>query len=128
MSDYWEVKRLEELADRMGFRIGRSKHQYDVVALFPKPDNFVCFNADIEVMYGSTDRLLTFLIGLEKGLQYAQLLRWDRKKAEARYLKEEAARQVVWEKKKLWSLLKGKSDDQAKLANQSFVKIVYGGA
>ena len=74
------IRRLEEEADKLGFRMGHSKHgNYrqefgDVVALFPKEDAFPIYSRDAEMFVGTINEMEVWLRGWQKAAEYHRML------------------------------------------------------
>jgi hypothetical protein len=74
------IRRLEEEVDKLGFRMGNSKHgNYrlefgDVVALFPKEDSFPIYSRDAEMFVGTIEELEVWLRGWQKAAEYHRML------------------------------------------------------
>lgn len=70
------IRRIEERVDKLGFRMGNSKHgNYrqefgDTVTLFPKEDSMPIYARDAELFSGSLEQLEYWLNGLEWSRQY----------------------------------------------------------
>jgi hypothetical protein len=74
------IRRLETEVDKMGFRMGNTKHgNYrqefgDVVALFPKEDSFPIYSRDAEMFVGTLEELEVWLRGFQKAQEYHRML------------------------------------------------------
>jgi len=74
------IRRLEEEVDKLGFRMGNSKHgNYrqefgDVVALFPKDDAFPIYSRDAEIFVGTLEEMEVWLRGFQKCQEYHRML------------------------------------------------------
>ncbi len=74
------IRRLEEEVDKLGFRMGNSKHgNYrqefgDVVALFPKEDCFPIYSRDAELFVGTLEEMEVWLRGFQKSQEYLRML------------------------------------------------------
>jgi hypothetical protein len=74
------IRRLEEEVDKLGFRMGNSKHgNYrqefdDVVALFPKEDSFPIYSRDAEIFVGTLEEMEVWLRGWQKSFEYHRML------------------------------------------------------
>ncbi len=74
------IRRLEEEIDKLGFRMGNSKHgNYrqefgDVVALFPKDDAFPIYSRDAEIFVGTLEEMEVWLRGWQKSFEYHRML------------------------------------------------------
>jgi len=74
------IRRLEEEIDKLGLRMGHSKHgnfQHefgDVVALFPKEDALPIYSRDAEIFVGTLEQLQWWLRGFQKAREYDRML------------------------------------------------------
>jgi hypothetical protein len=74
------IRRLEEEVDKLGFRMGNSKHGNfrqefgDVVALFPKEDSFPIYSRDAEMFVGTLEEMEVWLRGFQKAQEYHRML------------------------------------------------------
>lgn len=74
------IRRLEEEVDKLGLRMGNSKHgNYrqefgDVVALFPKEDAFPIYSRDAEIFVGTLEEMEVWLRGFQKAREYDRML------------------------------------------------------
>lgn len=74
------IRRLEEEVDKLGFRMGNSKHgNYrqefgDVVSLFPKDDTFPIYSRDAEIFVGTLEEMEVWLRGFQKANEYHRML------------------------------------------------------
>lgn len=74
------IRSLEDLVDKLGFRIGESKHgNYrqefgDTVALFPKDDAFPIYSRDAELFVGTLEEMEIWLLGFQKANEYHRIL------------------------------------------------------
>ena len=74
------IRRLEEEVDKLGFRMGNTKHDNfrqefgDVVALFPKEDSFPIYSRDAEMFAGTLEELDVWLRGFQKAHEYHRML------------------------------------------------------
>lgn len=74
------IRRLEEEVDKLGLRMGNSKHgNYrqefgDVVALFPKDDSFPIYSRDAELFVGTLEEMEVWLRGFQKACEYHRML------------------------------------------------------
>lgn len=74
------IRRLEEEVDKLGLRMGNSKHgNYrqefgDVVALFPKDDAFPIYSRDAELFVGTIEEMEVWLRGFQKAFEYHRML------------------------------------------------------
>lgn len=74
------IRRLEEEADRLGFRMGNSKHgNYrqefgDVIALFPKDNSLPIYSRDAELFVGTLEEMEVWLRGWQKAYEYHRML------------------------------------------------------
>jgi len=88
MTTYYEFKRFEETAERLGLRIGHSRHSYaggESVSIFPT-EKWVIYANDFEMWSGSIEGMMSFMNGLERGLHYAEYLGWKREQAEKTFV------------------------------------------
>lgn len=75
-----QIRRLEQEVDRLGMRMGHSKHsnyrdEYgDIVALFPKDDALPIYSRDTELFSGSLEAMEVWLRGWQKSYEYHRLL------------------------------------------------------
>ena len=83
MSGYQTIlnlRRLEERVDRLGFRMGNSKHgNYrqefgDLVSLFPKDQELPIYSRDAEIYVGTLEGMEVWLNGFEKAREYDRML------------------------------------------------------
>ena len=123
MSGYETFKRwqrIEEYANKLGFRIGNPKHGWnsretgDSVAIFPKDDALPAFARDTELFSGSFRELEVFLSGWERAQQYDMILRISDEKKRKLYEDKERERQRLaaerLEKKKMFAILANKEE------------------
>ena len=74
------IRRLEEEVDKLGFRMGNSKHGNfrqefgDVVALFPKDSAYPIYSRDAEIFVGTLEELDVWLRGFQKARDYDSML------------------------------------------------------
>ncbi len=74
------IRRLEEEVDKLGLRMGNSKHgNYrqefgDVIALFPKDDAFPIYSRDAELFVGTLEEMEVWLRGFQKASEYHRML------------------------------------------------------
>lgn len=74
------IRRLEEEVDKLGLRMGNSKHGNfrqefgDVVALFPKDDTFPIYSRDAEIFVGTLEEMEVWLRGFQKACEYHRML------------------------------------------------------
>lgn len=74
------IRRLEEEVDKLGLRMGNSKHgNYrqefgDIVALFPKDDAFPIYSRDAEIFVGTLEEMEVWLRGFQKAYEYHRML------------------------------------------------------
>ena len=74
------IRRLEEEVDKLGLRMGNSKHgNYrqefgDVVALFPKDDTYPIYSRDAELFVGTIEEMEVWLRGFQKAFEYHRML------------------------------------------------------
>lgn len=74
------IRRLEEEVDKLGLRMGNSKHgNYrqefgDVVALFPKDDAYPIYSRDAELFVGTIEEMEVWLRGFQKCQEYHRML------------------------------------------------------
>jgi hypothetical protein len=80
-SQLLEIEELKSKCDKLGFRLGHSKHGYyykeygDVVALFPKDNEALpVYNSDAELFVGTLAELGVWLRGVEWARNYDKLL------------------------------------------------------
>lgn len=75
------IRRLEDQVDKLGFRMGNSKHGNfrqefgDIVALFPKEDCLPVYARDAELFTGTLEELEVWIRGVEWARGYDMLLR-----------------------------------------------------
>lgn len=111
MTTYYEFKRFEELAERLGFVVKPSKYHYnDAIAIYPTAEKWPCYDTGFEFWSGSIEEMTAFMRGIEKALQYAEVLGWNRKKAEENYIKKVEKQRLCHEKKRVANILSGKGD------------------
>lgn len=122
---YCQWKRIEDFADKLGFRIGNPKsgawgrdsdNQYDVVAIFPKDDALPIYNREAELFCGTFAQLNIFLMGWEKAQSYDAFLRMTDDKKRKKYEDKERERQRIererLEKRKMFAALSDKTEAQ----------------
>lgn len=74
------LRRLEERVDRLGFRMGQTRHgNYrqefgDLVALFPKDQELPIYSRDAEIFVGTLEGMEIWLNGFEKAREYDRML------------------------------------------------------
>lgn len=74
------IRRLEEEVDKLGMRMGNTKHgNYrqefgDVVALFPKDDALPIYSRDAELFVGTLEEMEVWLRGWQKSFEYCRML------------------------------------------------------
>lgn len=76
------IRRLEELVDKLGMRMGNSKlgnYNYqkdfrDIVALFPRDSELPIYNRDAELFSGTLEELEVWLRGYARAQHYYQML------------------------------------------------------
>lgn len=74
------IRRLEEEVDRLGMRMGNSKHgNYgqefgDVVALFPREDALPIYSRDAELFVGTLEEMEVWLRGWQQAQLYHSML------------------------------------------------------
>jgi hypothetical protein len=74
------IRRLEEEVDKLGLRMGNSKHgNYrqefgDVIALFPKDDAYPIYSRDAELFVGTLEEMEVWLRGFQKASEYHRML------------------------------------------------------
>lgn len=74
------IRKLEEEVDKLGLRMGNSKHgNYrqefgDVVALFPKDDAYPIYSRDAELFVGTIEEMEVWLRGFQKSNEYLRML------------------------------------------------------
>jgi hypothetical protein len=75
-----EIERLKENCDKLGFRLGHSKHEYrggrgDVVSLFPKDNEALpVYSRDAELFVGEIEDLKIWLRGIEWARNYDRMV------------------------------------------------------
>lgn len=121
-STYNQWKRIEDMADKMGFRIGHPKHGWgstdsgDMVAIFPKGEELPIYNRDAEIFSGTFSQLQIFLLGWERAQSYDHILRLSdpkkRKVAEDRERERQRIAAEKAEQKKMWAVLKDKKGEE----------------
>jgi hypothetical protein len=118
---FMRFKRIEEIANKMGFRLGNPKHGWssdtrDTVSLYPKDDALPVYNRDAEIFCGSFDQVQTFLTGWERAQQYDMLLRLSdekkRKKAEEKEVERQRLAKEREEKRKMFAILANKDEEE----------------
>lgn len=116
-STYNQWKRIEEFADKLGFRIGNPRSggwgnsgDTDTVAIFPKGEELPVFSRDAEIFCGTFNQLSAFLSGWERAHAYDNILRLSDDKKRKKYEDKERARQAEVrkreEQKKMLAVLK----------------------
>jgi hypothetical protein len=99
------LRRLEERVDRLGFRMGQTKHgNYrqefgDLVSLFPKDQEFPIYSRDAEIYVGTLEGMEIWLNGFEKAREYDRMLlgkthETKRQRREQDYRNEQLMRQI----------------------------------
>lgn len=72
------IRRVEEQANRLGFRFAYSKYgtrDTDVIALFPKDDAMPDYSRNAELFVGDIEQVASFLNGMEFMTNYYKILR-----------------------------------------------------
>lgn len=129
---YNRWKRIEDFADKLGFRLGNPRHgnwgltpiinwgrgdndHTDVVSIYPKDNALPVFNPDAEIFSGTFAQLENFLLGWERSQQYDSLLRMTDEKRRKQFEDKERERQRLeqerLEKKKMFAILKDRGQD-----------------
>ena len=111
-------KRIEEFADKLGFRIGNPRHGWgstdsgDMVAIFPKGEELPVYTRDAEIFAGTFSQLNVFLAGWERAQSYDMMLRLSDEKKRKRAEDKERERQRLakerLEKKQMFAILANK--------------------
>lgn len=119
---YNQWKRIEDFADKLGFRIGHPKHGWgstdsgDMVAIFPKGEELPIYTRDAEIFSGTFSQLHIFLLGWERAQSYDQILRLTddkkRKKAEDKERERQRVEADRLEKRKMFAALADKTEEQ----------------
>lgn len=108
------IRRLEEEVDKLGLRIGNSKHGNfrqefgDVVSLFPKDDELPIYSRDAELFCGSLEDLEVWLRGFQQARNY-DLMLMGKNLETSRRRKEQDYRN-----RRLTDMLKAKETSHAK--------------
>jgi hypothetical protein len=123
-STYNQWKRIEDFADKLGFRIGNPKHgnwahrdgvETDMVAIFPKGEELPVYTRDAEIFCGTFSQLQNFLLGWERAQSYDNILRMTTDKRRKEFEDKERERQRLakerLEKKEMWTVLKRQKQD-----------------
>lgn len=108
---FLKLKRLEEEANKLGFRFGNSKYGMratDGIAICPKDDALPLYARDAEIMYGTDDEIEKFFRGIAFAKQYYTALRLIDDKKVARKEQDVRNRNLV-------KTLKGEVIDQSKI-------------
>jgi len=113
MTSYFQLKQFEDQAERLGLKIKHSKYHNGEIGLYPTPEHWPCYAPDFEMAGGSVETLSTFMFGLEKGLQYAQYLGWNREKAESKYRIDTEKQKRKHDKNRTIAILKDAKDPGA---------------
>ncbi len=96
-----KLRRLEEQADKLGFRLGHSKHQYsnnygDLVSLFPKDlDALPIYNRDAEIFTGTFEQMEVWFRGVEWARSYDMMLRVSDEKKRERKEQDQRNRNIL---------------------------------
>ena len=127
---YNQWKRIEDHADKLGFRIGNPKSgswgrddngQYDMVAIFPRDHELPIYTRDAEIFCGTFAQLSVFLAGWAKSREYDTYLRMTDDKRRKKFEDAERARQAEQrkreEQKKMLKVLKS-SDQQNQVSKK----------
>ncbi len=112
-------KRINELAESMGFRLGNPKHGAwsnsdgaDSVSLYPGEKNLPVFSRDAELFTGTFRDIEIWLAGWERAQAYDMMLRISnpdkRKKHEAKEVERQRIVAEKLEQKTMWKTLKEK--------------------
>lgn len=109
MTTYYEFKRFEETAERLGLQIRHSKFYSESVGLYPT-DKWVIYANDHEMWSGDINNMTAFMIGLEKGVEYATFLGWKRDVAEKKHKAYVEKQKQKHEQKRTLSILKTDKD------------------
>lgn len=117
-STFNQWKRIEEFADKLGFRIGNPKHGWgstdssDMVAIFPKGEELPVYTRDAEIFCGTFSQLQVFLTGWERAQRYDMMLRLTddkkRKRAEDKERERQRLAKERLEKKQMFAILANK--------------------
>jgi len=102
MSGYYTYnrwKRIEESAEKLGFRLGNPKHGWnhdnqDLVALFPADNALPIYSRDADIFTGTFHEVEVWLDGWSRARVYDQMLGLSTDKKRARAEDRERARQV----------------------------------
>lgn len=74
-----KARRVEEDANRMGFRFAHAKHRgfgdMDVIALYPLDDKLPDYSRDAELCVGNLNDIDNFLRGIEWNRNYMKMLK-----------------------------------------------------
>ena len=125
---FCQWKRIEDYADKLGFRIGNPKHgnwgrsdDADMVAIFPKGEELPVYNRDAEIFAGTFSQLQNFLFGWEKAQQYDMMLRLTddkkRKNAEDKERARQAEQRKREEQKQMLAVLRA-TDTENKIGKK----------
>lgn len=105
-STYNQWKRIEDYADKLGFRIGNPKNGdwgrsdgTDTVAIFPKDNELPVYARDAEIFCGTFTQLSIFLTGWERAQSYDSILRMTDDKRRKKFEDAERARQAEQRKR-----------------------------
>lgn len=110
MSSYFEFKRFEEAAARLGLNIGSSKFGGRDVALYPDEKVWSAYSPDVEIWSGDIDTSLAYILGMERALAYVQHLGFDRAKAEEKHREKIRRLRAEHEKTRTMAILKNSKD------------------
>jgi len=97
---YLELRRVETLANELGFKFDRPKHHSydhsDYISLCPKDqDSVPIFSRDAQIYTGTLGEVSAFLVGLKWARDYDRMLKVSDSKKRERKEQDERNRQLV---------------------------------
>lgn len=119
---FLRMQRIQDLANKMGFRLAKPKHGWhggsndgaDTVSVYPLDDKLPVFCRDAELFVGTFDQVQVWLAGWERARSYDMMLRVSddkkRKKAEDAYIERRHKEQERLEKRKMFAILANREE------------------
>jgi len=93
------VKEMEEVVDRMGFKLCSSSYSSNTLALRPKEGHWLAYNKDIDITAGTLQELRAFIAGIHAAHMYDGVIKISsdekRKKAELKYFNLRKQQEIV---------------------------------
>lgn len=71
---YQTIRRLEELAAQLGFRLGYSAYDYDNCIGLYATEKLVIYADDAQLIYGTAEELLMYLTGWQQCKNYMNII------------------------------------------------------